>query len=83
MASFARQDCGKSLWTVRALVHRFLSHEEEHGEQEPVASRWKTQLCDTSLAEPGPPLTEAGMSEGLFGLNQRRQVPVDTNGWQR
>lgn len=34
-----------------------------------------------SLAEPGSPSTEAEMAEGLFGLNQRRQVPVDTDGW--
>lgn len=57
---------------MRALVHRFLSHSEEHGEQEPGARRWETQPCDSSLAEPGPPSTEAEMSEGLFGLNQRR-----------
>lgn len=48
LASFAREDCGKSLGTMRALVHRFLSHSGEHGEQGPGASRWETRLCEFS-----------------------------------
>lgn len=36
-----------------------------------------------TLAEPGLPSTEAEMSEGLFGFNKRRRVPVSSDGGWR
>lgn len=65
VASLARQDCGKSLWTMRALVYGFLSHQSNTVSQ-------SLGLEGSYLAEPGSPSTEAEMSEGLCGFNKRR-----------